>query len=138
MSNNLERHLAVVTLSSDSKLAATVGEFDFLAQFFAPEKVSEIFASEFDAILFDDFAIPLERKIERTLREFHSEFKPIGVIGAGSQLVLNVFGYELELAMDKNIASNDFLSDRDFKVLSTDGADEVGIRRMLRELWEMA
>ncbi len=146
MSNNLDRHIAVVTdaaaasilMATDLNLVALISEFECIPQFFAPAKLSEIDARLFDGILFDDVEIDLTSSIQQVLRDMQADFKPIAVIGRSEKLATVVFGPTVELASTQNTPASDYISDRDFKVLSTIGTDVVGIRRMLRELIEMA
>lgn len=140
MSNNLDRRLAVVTSESGgtSKLIEMVEELGFLKKVFSPQHVGEISASEFDAIVFDDTVVEHSPGVEKILREFHSDFKPIAVIGRSMALVASIFGDDLELAVFGKTPPDDFVSDRDFKILSTLGSDRKGVVRLLRELLEMA
>ncbi len=101
--------------------------------------------------------------VERILREFHHASKPIGAICIAPTLVAKVFGKdavnvtigndeatarEIEKtgAVHVNCAVDDYVSDRDHKVLTTPAymyeakPHEVfkGINKMIRELVEMA
>ena len=136
MSNNLDRHIAVVT--NTTHLPLILGEFECLPRFFKPSELNEIKARDFDGIVFDDVEVELGPSIESALREMHGQFKPIAVIGQSAKIIAKLFGETVELAFKQGTPAIDYISDRDFKVLSTTGTDAVGIRRMLRELIEMA
>ena len=146
MSNNLERHIAVVLnpASGDrpdqTKLGRIIAEFECRPQYFNRDDTAQIASETFDAILFDDIDIDIERTphLEQILIEMNDDFKPIAVIGHSANTMKKIFGDALELAGDKKTPGDDYISDRDFKVLSTTGTDTKGIRRMLRELIEMA
>lgn len=138
MSNNLDRHIAVVTHTTPNNLSAILNEFECLPRFFEPAMLNEINAHDFDGILFDDVEVELGPPIQKALREMHEAFKPIAVIGQSANMIANFFGETVELALKEGTPASDYISDRDFKVLSTAGTDVAGIRRMLRELIEMA
>ncbi|MCM2281530.1 MAG: isoprenoid biosynthesis glyoxalase ElbB [Bdellovibrionaceae bacterium] len=105
----------------------------------------------------------LQPDIERVLREFRRADKPIGVICIAPTLVAKTFGPEhvnVTIGNDADTAKeiektgaqhvlcpvDDYVSDRDFKVLSTPAYMYeatpfqvfTGIRKMIRELVEMA
>jgi enhancing lycopene biosynthesis protein 2 len=106
----------------------------------------------------------VQPEVERVIREFHKAVKPIGAICIAPVLLAKVLGKEhinltigndpatakeLEKtgALHVNCKVTDYISDRDHKVLSTPAYmyDEAkphevftGIRKMLRELVEMA
>lgn len=101
--------------------------------------------------------------VERVIRAFHKESKPIGAICIAPVLIARILGSEgitLTIGNDKataaeiektgarheNCAVEDFVSDREHKIISTPAYmyDErphrvfTGIRKALRELVEMA
>lgn len=108
-------------------------------------------------------ACSVNPEVARTIRAFHQAAKPIGAICIAPALIAKVLGSEgvqVTLGDDKETAKeiektgarhvrcavNDYISDRDHKVLSTPAymyaasPFEVftGIRKMIRELVEMA
>lgn len=106
----------------------------------------------------------INKDVSKTLRKFHKAVKPIGAICIAPTLVAKVLGEEnvtVTIGHDEATASeirktgaqhskcavNDYVSDRDHKVLTTPAYmyDEAspaevyqGIRRMLTELVEMS
>ncbi len=108
-------------------------------------------------------ASTIHNEVERVIREFHKESKPIGAICISPTLVAKVLGSEgvnVTIGNDAGTAQeiqktgashvtckvDDYVSDRDHKVLTTPAymyeakPHEVftGIRKMIRELVEMA
>lgn len=140
--------------------------------------IKNLKASDFDAIVFPGgfgaakrlsnwaekgASCSVQTDVERVIREFNDQDKPIGAVCIAPAIVARVLGAKninLTIGNDKETASEiqktgaqhvncpvtDYISDRDNKILSTPAymydaqPNEVftGIRKMIRELVEMA
>lgn len=82
------------------------------------------------------------QSIDKLVRGMNTDFKPIAAIGASISIMIAIFGPHasggVEVAtVEHSTAADDYISDRDHKVITTLGSP-AGIRKMLRELVEMA
>ena len=140
--------------------------------------IKNLKTSDFDAVIFpggfgaatklSDWAekgakCTVQPEVERVIREFNDQDKPIGAICIAPTLVARVLGSKnINLTIGNDAATvaeiqktgaqhancpvNDYISDRDHKILTTPAymydaqPNEVftGIRKMIRELVEMA
>lgn len=171
MSNFLERTIAVIcagvdSSESDTLVTSILSEQQASWVRFSLADLAAFDAEKYDGIVLCEIStadVAIASHIEKIVRRFHSESKPIAVIGRSVIIVAAVFGATgveitagrdeastLFLALKQTgaihtlCAANDFISDRDHKILTTPGslfpmADTAeGIRKMVRELVEMA
>ncbi len=172
MGNNLERNIAVIFdgAISDAKLATDlqglVAEFDATFHSLSSTDLITLDSKKFDGLLLVEVEVIRNAAIEKVVRRFHRESKPIGAVGPSIKLMIQIFGSEgIEVtagAEDSTLAremsqsgalvtpcpASDYVSDRVFKVLSSPGSfsepglltetSKAGVRKMLREIVEMA
>lgn len=169
MGNNLERNIAVIVdpeLSRLGSLETLVAEFDATFHFLESDKLSSLDSKSLDGLLLVEAALTRTPSIEKVVRRFHRESKPIGAVGLSITLMIQIFGSEgIEVtagnddstharpmsqtgALVTPCPASDYVSDRVFKVLSSPGSltepglltetSRAGLRKMLRELVEMA
>lgn len=155
--SNLDRSIAVATNSDTGRetLSGLIAECDCKPTFYKISDVPEIDPTKFDAIILDDALIQHDKASDRVIRKFQKLSLPIAAIGKSTLIVAKIFGPDgLEVASSNDdflsgefiktnavitdCAIDDYISDRDHKILTTSGADINGVRRMLRELIEMA
>ena len=141
-------------------------DFDATFHFLASTDLITLDAKKFDGVLFVEIPLSQTPLIDKVIRRFYRESKPIGVVGPSITLMIQIFGLEgIEVTAgpaDSTLAremsqsgaivtpcpASDYVSDRVFKVLSTPGSlvepglltetSKAGLRKLLRELVEMA
>lgn len=152
-----DRTIAVATNSESGPetISGLIAEYECEPTFYKISEVPEIDPTKFDAIVLDDVLIQHEKSSDRVIRQFQKLSLPIAAIGKSTLILAKIFGPDgLEVASSTDdflsrefiktnavvtdCAKDDYISDRDHKILTTSGADLVGIRKMLRELIEMA
>ncbi len=172
MGNNLERNVAVIFDGDTKNLNATrdlqklVAEFDATFHFSDSSTLTTLDSKKFDGLLIVETSLDRTTAIEKVIRRFYRESKPIGAVGTAITLMIQIFGSEgLEVtagpsdstksvefsqsgALITPCPTSDYVSDRIFKVLSSPGrlvepsllteTSLAGVRKMLRELVEMA
>ena len=167
MANSLERSLALISSIETGQAGDHREIFDIMKRFegsssvklsvFSADEINRLDSRAYDGILLNEVSID-SADIAKTLREFHGDSKPIGAIGVSVQILLSVFrDLSLEVAgrndgkttraIFSNCAPDDYVSDRENKILTTLGSLSIGATaeqlalarsRLLREFIEMA
>lgn len=154
---NISAHLS--TLLSESKACAVAFDFD---QMFNPEdfdalviqgdldQLKKMTSYDADGIFFE-----VQEPLKTLILKFYQQSKPIGAIGLASLIVaqalkkskpLITLGETSDLIpqlsklniQHEACPSNDYITDRDCKLLSTPHAVSTGVQLMIKELVEMA
>lgn len=154
---NISAHL--YTLLAESKACAVAFDFD---QMFNPEdfdalviqgdldQLKKMTSYDADGIFFE-----VQESLKTLILKFHQQSKPIGAIGLASIIVAQVLKKSKPLItlgetsdlipqlsklniQHEACPSNDYIADRDCKLLSTPHSVSTGVRLMIKELVEMA